>query len=56
MEAGATVLDTGVLCIDEYDKLKPSAQKVSLNEPMEQLSSFICKSRLYKQCLQEHQY
>ena len=38
MEAGATVLaDTGILCIDEYDKLKPSAQK-SLNEPMEQLS------------------
>ena len=36
MEAGATVLaDTGVLCIDEYDKLSPSAQK-SLNEPMEQ--------------------
>ena len=36
MEAGATVLaDTGVVCIDEYDKLSPSAQK-SLNEPMEQ--------------------
>jgi replicative DNA helicase Mcm len=38
MEAGAVILaDTGVLCIDEYDKLSPSAQK-SLNEPMEQLS------------------
>ena len=38
MEAGAVVLaDTGVLCIDEYDKLTPSAQK-SLNEPMEQSS------------------
>ena len=38
MEAGAIVLaDTGVLCIDEYDKLKQSAQK-SLNEPMEQSS------------------
>lgn len=38
MEAGAVVLaDTGVLCIDEYDKLKQSAQK-SLNEPMEQSS------------------
>lgn len=38
MEAGAVVLaDTGVLCIDEYDKLPPSAQK-ALNEPMEQLS------------------
>lgn len=38
MEAGAVVLaDTGLLCIDEYDKLSSSAQK-SLNEPMEQLS------------------
>ena len=38
LEAGAVVLaDTGNLCIDEFDKLKPSAQK-SLNEPMEQLS------------------
>ena len=38
MEAGAVVLaDTGVLCIDEYDKLSPAAQK-SLNEPMEQSS------------------
>ena len=46
MEAGATVLaDTGVLCIDEYDKLKPSAQK-SLNEPMEQLSVSSAKAGL----------
>ena len=38
LEAGAVVLaDTGNLCIDEFDKLRPSAQK-SLNEPMEQLS------------------
>ena len=38
LEAGAIVLaDTGNLCIDEFDKLSPSAQK-SLNEPMEQLS------------------
>ena len=37
IEAGAIVLaDTGTLCIDEFDKLTPSAQK-SLNEPMEQL-------------------
>lgn len=37
IEAGAIVLaDTGTLCIDEFDKLSPSAQK-SLNEPMEQL-------------------
>ena len=46
MEAGATVLaDTGVLCIDEYDKLKPSAQK-SLNEPMEQLTVSSAKAGL----------
>ena len=46
MEAGATVLaDTGVLCIDEYDKLKPEAQK-SLNEPMEQLSVSSAKAGL----------
>ena len=46
MEAGATVLaDTGVLCIDEYDKLKPAAQK-SLNEPMEQLSVSSAKAGL----------
>jgi replicative DNA helicase Mcm len=46
MEAGAIVLaDTGVLCIDEYDKLTPSAQK-SLNEPMEQLSVSSAKAGL----------
>jgi replicative DNA helicase Mcm len=38
MEAGGVILaDTGLLIIDEFDKLRPSAQK-SLNEPMEQLS------------------
>lgn len=46
MEAGAVVLaDTGVLCIDEYDKLTPSTQK-SLNEPMEQLSVSSAKAGL----------
>jgi len=46
MEAGATVLaDTGVLCIDEYDKLSKAAQK-SLNEPMEQLSVSSAKAGL----------
>ena len=46
MEAGAIVLaDTGILCIDEYDKLSASAQK-SLNEPMEQLSVSSAKANL----------
>ena len=37
LEAGALVLaDTGVLCIDEFDKLRQSTQK-SLNQGMEQL-------------------
>lgn len=46
MEAGATVLaDTGILCIDEYDKLSKAAQK-SLNEPMEQLSVSSAKAGL----------
>lgn len=37
LEAGALVLaDTGALCIDEFDKLRPSTQK-SLNQAMEQL-------------------
>ena len=38
MEAGGVILaDSGLLIIDEFDKLSSSAQK-SLNEPMEQLS------------------
>jgi len=46
MEAGGVILaDTGLLCIDEFDKLKPSAQK-SLNEPMEQLSVSSAKAGL----------
>ena len=46
MEAGAVVLaDTGLLCVDEYDKLSPSTQK-SLNEPMEQLSVSSAKAGL----------
>ena len=46
MEAGATVLaDTGVLCIDEYDKLSAPAQK-SLNEPMEQSTVSSAKAGL----------
>ena len=46
MEAGAVVLaDTGLLVIDEFDKLSKSAQK-SLNEPMEQLSVSSAKAGL----------
>ena len=46
MEAGAIILaDTGLLCIDEFDKLSSSAQK-SLNEPMEQLSVSSAKAGL----------
>ena len=46
MEAGAVILaDTGLLCIDEFDKLSSSAQK-SLNEPMEQLSVSSAKAGL----------
>jgi replicative DNA helicase Mcm len=46
MEAGAVVLaDTGILCIDEYDKLSKHTQK-SLNEPMEQLSVSSAKAGL----------
>ena len=46
MEAGGVVLaDTGLLCIDEFDKLSASAQK-SLNEPMEQLSVSSAKAGL----------
>lgn len=46
LEAGAVVLsDTGLLCVDEYDKLSATAQK-SLNEPMEQLSVSSAKAGL----------
>lgn len=46
LEAGAVVLaDTGVLCIDEFDKLPKSIQK-SLNQPMEQLSVSSAKAGL----------
>ena len=46
MEAGAVVLaDTGLLCIDEYDKLSAGTQK-ALNEPMEQLSVSSAKAGL----------
>ena len=46
MEAGGVILaDTGLLCIDEFDKLSSSAQK-SLNEPMEQLSVSSAKAGL----------
>lgn len=46
MEAGGVILaDTGLLCIDEFDKLSKSAQK-SLNEPMEQLSVSSAKAGL----------
>ena len=46
LEAGAVVLaDTGLLCVDEYDKLNPHTQK-SLNEPMEQLSVSSAKANL----------
>ena len=46
MEAGAVILaDTGLLCIDEFDKLSRNAQK-SLNEPMEQLSVSSAKAGL----------
>jgi replicative DNA helicase Mcm len=46
MEAGGVILaDTGLLVIDEFDKLTSSAQK-SLNEPMEQLSVSSAKAGL----------
>jgi replicative DNA helicase Mcm len=46
MEAGGVILaDTGLLIIDEFDKLSSSAQK-SLNEPMEQLSVSSAKAGL----------
>lgn len=46
LEAGAVVLaDTGLLCIDEFDKLSKQSQK-SLNQPMEQLSVSSAKAGL----------
>lgn len=46
LEAGATILaDTGVLCIDEFDKLSKQTMK-SLNQPMEQLSVSSTKAGL----------
>lgn len=46
LDAGAVVLaDTGVLCLDEYDKLSKSTQK-SLNEPMEQMKVSSAKAGL----------
>lgn len=46
MEAGAIVLaDSGILCIDEFDKLSKKTMK-SLNEPMEQLSVTTAKAGL----------
>ena len=46
MEAGAIVLaDSGILTIDEFDKLKKTTMK-SLNEPMEQLTVSTAKAGL----------
>ena len=46
MEAGGVVLaDSGILTIDEFDKLSPSVMK-ALNEPMEQLSVSVAKAGL----------
>lgn len=46
LEAGAVVLaDTGLLCIDEFDKLNKNSQK-SLNQPMEQLKVNSAKAGL----------
>lgn len=46
LEAGAVVLaDTGLLCIDEFDKLSKNSQK-SLNQAMEQLSVASAKAGL----------
>lgn len=46
MEAGAIVLaDSGILTIDEFDKLKKNTMK-SLNEPMEQLTVSTAKAGL----------
>ena len=46
LEAGALVLaDTGILCIDEFDKLSKGTQK-SLNQCMEQLTVSSAKAGL----------
>ena len=46
LEAGAVILaDTGILCIDEFDKLSKGAMK-SLNQPMEQLTVSSTKAGL----------
>lgn len=46
LEAGALILaDTGVLCIDEFDKLAKNTQK-ALNQAMEQLSVSSAKANL----------
>lgn len=46
MEAGGVVLaDSGLLTIDEFDKLSPSVMK-ALNEPMEQLAVSVAKAGL----------
>jgi len=46
LEAGAVILaDTGILCIDEFDKLSKQTMK-SLNQPMEQLTVSSTKAGL----------
>ena len=46
LEAGAVILaDTGILCIDEFDKLSKSTMK-ALNQPMEQLTVSSTKAGL----------
>ncbi len=44
--AGAVVLaDSGIICMDEFDKLKPEVQ-LSLNEPMESMTVSISKANI----------